>query len=467
MKMITKRGIFLWILCFCFLFGLGFLTYSLVADGETWAMKSYNRHVYRGGQLIAAGQITDRDGVVLSETQDGKRVYNEDKNVRKSTLHLVGDTRGFISTGVQTKFEAELVGYNLIDGVYNINKYGGNDLKLTIDADINKTALKALGDKRGTVAVVNYKTGDIVTMVSTPTYDVNTGLTEKQLNSKDYEGVYINRFIRGLYTPGSTFKLVTAICALENMGDSVYDRTFECDKYYDVDGIKEDEIVCNSHHGKITFEEALAKSCNVAFAQLAIELGPEKLAATAKKLGLTSSVVIDEKLLTEKGIFKLTEGSADATVGWTGIGQGETLVSPAAMLRLMCAIANDGKAVPFNVVDDFTNQDGKSLGITYSKEETQLISTEIAGKMKALMRNNVKEQYGDSKYKGLSLCAKSGTAQIDKIDEHNTAWFVGFMDDAEHPYAFVVIAEEGNSGSKTAGPMANKVLQAIVEEDKK
>ena len=83
--------------------------------------------------------------------------------------------------------------------------------------------------------------------------------------------------------------------------------------------------------------------------------------------------------------------------------------------------------------------------------------------MKNLMRNNVKTQYGDNKYKGLNLCAKSGTAQIDNVDAHNTAWFVGFMDDEENPYAFVVVAEKGNSGSQTAGPMANKVLQAIVK----
>ena len=81
-----------------------------------------------------------------------------------------------------------------------------------------------------------------------------------------------------------------------------------------------------------------------------------------------------------------------------------------------------------------------------------------------LLRNNVKTQYGDYNYEGLHLCAKSGTAQIDNIDSHNTAWFVGFMDDEEHPYAFVVLVEYGNSGSQTAGPIANKVLQALVNK---
>lgn len=465
MKMITKRGIFLWILCILFIGGLGFLTFSLVAEGSTWVMKSYNRHVYSDGQLIAAGAVKDRNGVVLSETKDGKRVYSEDKEIRLSTLHTVGDTRGFISTGVQTAFESQLVGYNVLSGVYGIERYGsGNDVTLTIDSEINRIAYDALGDKKGTIAVVNYKTGDLVCMVSTPSYDVNNVPSNLETSDK-YEGVYINRFLTGLYTPGSTFKLVTSICALENMGSSVYDETWQCDKVYDVDGIEEDEIVCNARHGKIGFENALAKSCNSAFGQLAIELGPEKLAATAEKLGLTSVVTVSDTINSSKGRFYLQAGDADATVGWTGIGQGQTLVSPAAMLRLMCAIANDGKAVSFNLVNGFSDKAGDALGITFNTNETQLLSSDVASQMKALMRNNVKEQYGDNKYKGLNLCAKSGTAQIDNIDEHNTAWFVGFMDDAENPYAFVVVAEKGNSGSKTAGPMANKVLQAIVNGD--
>ncbi len=467
MKMITRRAVFLWIMCILFIVGLGFMTFNLATNGEDWVMKSYNGHIYKDGQLIAAGAIKDKNGVVLSETKDGKRVYNEDKDVRMSTLHIVGDTRSFISSGVQNKFESELVGYNLFSGVYNINKNGGgNDVKLTIDSEINKVALKALGDKKGTIAVVNYKTGDIVSMVSTPTYDVNN--VPKDINtSEQYEGVYINRFLGGLYTPGSTFKLVTSISALENIGDGIYDEKFKCNKVFDVDGIKEDEIICNGRHGSISFEQALAKSCNVAFSQIAIKVGPEKLASTVDKLGLTSSVAISNNIVTEKGRFYLKPNDADALVGWTGIGQGDTLVCPAAMLRLMCAIANDGKAVSFNVVDSLTNQAGKALGIKAKNDETQLISSEVASKMKDLMRNNVKNQYGDSNYKGLNLCAKSGTAEIDDIDAHNTAWFVGFMDDAEHPYAFVVVAERGNSGSKTAGPMANKVLQAVVEQDNK
>ena len=462
MKMITKRGIFLWIMCILFLCGIIFLSFSLVTEGADWVMKPYNRHIYSDGQLVAAGKIKDCNGNVLSETQDGNRVYSEDKATRLSTLHTVGDPRNFISNGVQTAFKSELVGYNVVSGVYGSEN--GKDITLTIDSEINKIAYEALGSKKGTIAVVNYKTGDLVCVVSTPSYDVNNVPSNLETSEK-YEGVYINRFLTGLYTPGSTFKVVTAICALENIGSNVYNEEWKCNKVYDVDGIEEDEIICNARHGTIDFETALAKSCNVAFGQLAIELGPEKLAATVERLGLTSPASVSGKINSSSGRFFLEAGDADATVGWTGFGQGDTLVCPAAMLRLMCAIANDGRAVSFNIIKDIDGNPVGSLGAVYgSGEETQLLSSDVAAQMKKLMRNNVTEQYGDSKYKGLSLCAKSGTAQIDEVDAHNTAWFVGFTDDEENPYAFVVVVEEGNSGSKTAGPMANKVLQAIVNK---
>ncbi len=170
MKMITKRGIFLWILAVAFLFGLGFMTYSLVENGDTWVMKTYNTHIYKNGDLIGAGTIKSADGAVLAETQDGKRVYAEDPTVRKATLHTVGDTKGFISSGIQSVYKADLTGYNLLFGVYSIERYGkGNNMRLTIDSRVCAKAYSLLSDyKAGTVGVVNYKTGDIVCAVSTP-----------------------------------------------------------------------------------------------------------------------------------------------------------------------------------------------------------------------------------------------------------------------------------------------------------
>lgn len=465
MKMITKRGIFLWIMSLAFVVGLVFMTVSLVQNGDTWVMKRFNHHVYSNGELIGAGTIYDKDGDVLAETKDGDRVYSDSATTRKSTLHVVGDPKNFISTGVQSVYSARLTGYSLLFGVHNIQKYGkGNDLKLTIDRDICDEAYKALDGRKGTVGIVNYKTGDIVCSVSSPSYDVED-VPDNLLTSERYEGVYINRLLGAHYVPGSTFKLVTAICAIENIPD-IYSREWVCNgEYQPKSGVA---IKCNANHGKhINFKDALAKSCNSTFAQIAIELGQEKLATTAKELGIGSAVTVSGTIDSYAGHFDTTDKiklGVDA-LGWTGIGQGNTRIAPITMLRIVSAVANGGNAVSFNIVDSLANQAGKALDFTLPSNQLSMMNSDVAAKLKEMMRYNVTNHYGESRYKGLNLCAKSGTAQIDSNENHNIAWFVGFMDDSEHPYAFVVAIENGNSGSQTAGPVAKRVLTKLVESE--
>lgn len=465
MKMITKRGIFLWIMSLAFVVGLVFMTVSLVQNGDTWVMKRFNHHVYSNGELIGAGTIYDKDGDVLAETKDGDRVYSDSATTRKSTLHVVGDPKNFISTGVQSVYSARLTGYSLLFGVHNIQKYGkGNDLKLTIDRDICDEAYKALDGRKGTVGIVNYKTGEIVCSVSSPSYDVED-VPDNLLTSERYEGVYINRLLGAHYVPGSTFKLVTAICAIENIPD-IYSREWVCDgEYQPKSGVA---IKCNANHGKhINFKDALAKSCNSAFAQIAIELGQEKLATTAKELGIGSAVTVSGTIDSYAGHFDTTDKiklGVDA-LGWTGIGQGNTRIAPITMLRIVSAVANGGNAVSFNIVDSLANQAGKALDFTLPSNQLSMMNSDVAAKLKEMMRYNVTNHYGESRYKRLNLCAKSGTAQIDSNENHNIAWFVGFMDDSEHPYAFVVVIENGNSGSQTAGPVAKRVLTKLVESE--
>ena len=466
MKMIRRRGYFLLILIIAFLVGSGILIYSYSAHAGEWAMKTYNKHLYNYGTLVGAGTVYDSNGKELAKTVDRERVYAENRITRKSTLHIVGDPKNFISTGVQRNFGTKLTGYNKVFGVYSLKKYGkGDDLKLTIDSEICKEAYNALDGRKGTVGVVNYKTGDIICCVSNPTYDVNNPPSNSEIeNDEDYAGLYINRLFTAHYVPGSTFKIVTAICAVENMPD-VFERTWDCGgKFTPEHGT---DIICNANHGhKVDLETALAKSCNSVFAQIAIELGDEKLNETAKRLGIGTPIKVSGELESFGGKFEVM-GIPDDKLGWTGIGQGDTRIAPLTMLRIVSAVANDGSAVSMNVVDNAVSQAGKKLNITLPAIKTQLMEPQVASTMKDLLRNNVKKQYGDYRYKGLNLCAKSGTAQIDNVESHNIAWFTGFMDDDSCPYAFVVVIENGNSGSQTAGPVANKVMQAVADKYRK
>lgn len=457
MKMITKRGIFLWILCILFVIGLGFMTFELVTNCNDWVMKRNNHHVYTNGELVGAGTIYDVNKEVLVETVAGERIYNDSETTRKATLHIVGDQKNFISTGVQSVYAARLTGYSLLFGTYALDHDEvGNDITLTIDKDICDVAYEALRGYKGTVGVVNYKTGDIICSVSTPTYDPED-VPSDILTNDAYEGVYINRLLTAHYVPGSTFKIVTAICALENWDDAL-SREWECGGAYQPK--KGVAITCWGHHGKLNLMDAFSESCNPVFAQIAIELGSKKLEATAKSLGIGTPISLNGEIQSFGGKFDVNN-AADDKLGWTGVGQGDTRLAPITMLRIASAIANGGTTPSFRVVKDITSGFGQDITIPQISNTTALMDENIATEIGKLMRNNGEVQYDDVVDKSLNVCAKTGTAQIDEIDDHNIAWFVGYMDDDEYPYAFVVTVENGNSGHKTAAPIANKVLKAI------
>lgn len=450
----TRRAYVLYIFILAFMAGLCFMFFSFYTNGEEWASKTVNRHIYSNGQIANAGSVYDCNGETLAYSEDGVRKYNDSLSVRKATLHAVGDTSSFIATGVQSVYSSQLSGYDFVNGVYNLKKYNkGNDITLTLDSEVCRIAYEALGSRKGTVGVYNYRTGEIICMVSTPTYDPGNKPSDINDNPK-YEGVYLNRFISGVYTPGSTFKCITAICALENMPD-LDSRTFECTgKYHTSTG----DVICNNVHGTVTFEEAFNRSCNSAFAQLTLELGSDRIMATAEKLGFNVKDNMGETPVAMSSFDVKDAASVD--LGWAGIGQYTTLVNPCHMLTLMGAIANNGSAIKPYYVEKITAPSGREtiLGKAEQSESIQFDST-VASRMKSYMRSNVVNYYDDSTFPGLQMCGKTGTAQIDDGESHS--WFVGFSADPKTPYAVVCVAENSGSGLATAGKISNKVMQAV------
>ena len=438
MKKIKRRTMSLLCLVLIIAAGLSFYTFRLFTKGGEWATFSSNQTVFSEGELII-GSIFDRNGMLLASSDGDERIYAEDSDIRKATLHAVGDAAGNVGTGALTVFSSELIGYDPINGAYSVGNSGG-EVHLSIDGELNAVALDALDGRKGTVAISNYETGEIVCMVSTPTYDPY--YPPEDLGDDSYEGVFINRFLSSTYTPGSTFKLVTLTAAIENLSD-LYDRTFICEGQVT---IGENVITCTGYHGEINIEEALAVSCNCAFGELAAEIGSETLAEYADKLGFTSSINIDG-INTAAGYYEKTPNIGETA--WSGIGQYKDMINPAAMLRFVGAIANNG------VATDLTLKREGSWG------GKRILKNPTAEKLSEMMNFNVHYNYGTGNYPGLELYAKSGTAEVGE-DKDTHALFVGFIKDAEHPYAFVVIIENGGSGSYVAGPVANTVLQAAV-----
>ncbi len=459
----VKRAFLLLFVVGFFAVGVVVLGVSFVKNSNEWATHRANAHLYSGGEIASAGTIYDADGEILAQTKSSKRVYNSSSAVRKATLHALGDTEGFMSTGVHALFETELTGYNIFSGTYYLEKYGiGNDINLTLKSNVCKTALNALNGRKGTVGVYNYKTGEIVCMVSSPTYDPENKPSEEVMESDAYNAAYINKFLSSSFTPGSTFKIVTSACAIENISD-IFSRSFECDGELKVGGTS---VICNGKHGKISFEQALNQSCNVAYAEVAIELGKTKLQKTAEELGLTSSFEVDRVTLSSGNVD--LSNAVDIDMGWAGIGQYTTKVNPCMMMTLMGAIANGGDAIKPYYVKSITTPQGMSV-YKSSKESVKEIklSSSTANELDRLLRSNVVNYYGDSAFPNLEICGKTGTAEVGDEKTGDNAWFVGYSQDENFPYAIVVLIEDSSVSARSAAiPVANKVLQSIGGQEK-
>lgn len=447
MKLVKRRTWFALVFALMLVCGLGLFLYRYASDGAKWASFSANAHIYTGGSL-SRGTIRERNGAVLYDY--ATKEYDEDSTVRKATLHAVGDNDGNIATSARMKYVDRICGFSPITGTTG----GGHNLYLTIDSSLNAAAYQALDGKKGTVAVYDYTSGEILCMVSNPTFDPEN--PPSNVESSKYEGVYMNRFLSSTYTPGSIFKLVTLAAAIENI-DDLYTRTFTCTGEYEIGG---DTITCPSVHGEMDIYGALANSCNGAFAQLAEELGGKTLEKYAAAAGLLSPLSVNGVSTAAGSFTAAADGSSN--LGWSGVGQYNDLVNPCTMLTMMSIIANEGASTMPQLVLKETNGAGIPVSIYDAKSGTATLKPATCKKLKEMMRNNVTEKYGQEKFGDLAVCAKSGTAEVGEGKSPH-AWFVGFADDTKHPLAFVVMVENGGGGAKTAGGIAAKILAAAVE----
>jgi len=440
MKKLERRAFLCLTLAMMLVAGLGIFIYKLACDGAAWASFYANQHIYDEGKLVA-GAVHDRNNIRLMENDEDGIHYLDDSELRKAVCHVVGDKGYNITTGANLAFRSQMAGYNIVNGTNGALFGDSGKVMLTIDAELNRTAYRALAGREGFVGVYNWQTGEIVCMVSTPAVDPAADYNAAGVKT----GSYLNKVLSAKYTPGSTFKLVTAAAAIEQI-EGLDEWSFTCDGTHEIEG---EEIICPKVHGTLDFSGALAKSCNGAFATLTVEMGGEVMAEYVEKLGLTSRYEIDG-IRTTAGSFNFD--TYDINLGWAGIGQFEDQVNPLSMMVYMGAIAGDGSAAnPCLILEKggLLSPDGAADG------KVNLLSAGTARQLKEMMRNNVIETYGDSNYPDLELHAKSGTAEA--AGQAPNSWFCGFSGD----YAFVVCVERGGYGSAVAGPVANTVLQEV------
>lgn len=447
MKKVSGRAIFPLILAIVLLAGTVLLCVRYFAKADEWVTFSGSPHVYTGVNLDG-GVVTDRDGTLLLDSTDG-RTYSDDAATRTATMHLLGDRYGYIQAPLLGSFADYMIGFDKINGLYGAEGTEAN-AALTLSAAAQTAAYQALGNYHGTVGVYNYKTGEILCAVTSPSYDPDNMPDVDADTSGAYDGVYVNRFFQAAYTPGSIFKIVTLAAAIETVPDWE-NLTFTCEGKTIIGG---QEIICEGVHGTITLKQALAHSCNVAFGELAGEVGTKALMEYAEKLGLSESFECDG-IPVKAGTVDLKDADA-GDLAWAGIGQYTDQVNALTFMRAMGRIAGGGTGAEPYLMAKITRGE-KTVYEAKTEMSSRALKAETAAKMTEYLRNNVATIYGDGQFSGLNVCAKSGTAEHE--GETADAMFAGFCVDENCPLAFVVFVENGGSGSAVAAPIAAKVLQ--------
>lgn len=392
---------------------------------------------------------------------------------------LYAPVTGFYSyaygrSGLEQSFNQQLAGtdnslfiQNLIDKALGKTPAGAS-IETTLNAKAQRAAAEALGDNRGAIVAMNYKTGEILAIVTSPTYDPSQLATHdlpkaaaswKRLNS-DSSKPMVNRTVREIYPPGSTFKLVTAAAALENG--------------FPADGkVASPEVLrlpgTNSRLGntqycggdEITIDQALRVSCNTAFANLGRQLGPDKLRDQASKFGFES------RQLTElNGVAsKFPENPDTPQTMMSAIGQFEVAATPLQMAMVGSGIANGGVVMKPHLVKSVRGADLQVLSRTNPQRLSIAMSPANASTLHQWMVNVVENGTGGAAaVDGVRVGGKSGTAESD-MKRPPYAWFVGV---AENPDVVVSVFVESRSkgmndvgSSRFAGPMVKRVIEAL------
>lgn len=476
----NKRAMYILVVfCLMFLTLIGYMTYIEVRYGEEYSQSAYNPRNSAKDASVIRGSIYDRSGKVLaySEETGGKiiRKYPFDNMY----AHVIGYVSQDYSnrTLIEKNFNNELIGNSGINKVINLkNKFSskknkGNDVYLTIDHEIQKTAYNAMGGFNGSIVALNVKTGEILAMVSKPDFNPNPEIFAKNYDKLSDSTLY-TRAIQMLYPPGSTFKTITTASIIENgLEDENYEDTSGEFVIKSADGNAENDYTCKNEdarhaYGLTDLSKAFTVSSNVYYAYMGTRLSSKQIQATASRFMFNKNIDFDlpvKKSHFQKG--KLTEAERAISV----IGQGQTEATPLHMALVAATIANDGKMPKPYVVSSVKS----GLLSTHSADKSdfgQIISKKDANKIKDMMLSVVKEGTGKAAaIDGIDVCGKTGTSEnsvtakggADSKKTH--ALFIGFAPYDKPEIAVCVVMEYAGFGGTYAAPAAKAVMQKYFE----
>ncbi|WP_205473044.1 penicillin-binding protein 2 [Nocardioides sp. SYSU D00038] len=462
---------------------------------QYWKAEDYNDNALNR-RVIEAAYSRERGAILVGREPIAESLPVKDKYKFQRTYptpFLYAPVTGYFSFFDQTGIErsqngilsgedSKLFVTNLVDLLSNEEGKGGN-VQLTLDPDAQRAAYDGLdalnGDVEGAVVALEPRTGKILAMASLPTFDPNklaahdlgaVGDAYDRLNDAESEPL-VNRGIQKTLPPGSTFKLVTAAAAMTYADYSADDDvpggpTFQLPETSGESGVIDNEgRSCGS--GKIPFGQAMAQSCNTTFAQLALEVGADRMRDQAEAFGFNSRYLED---LGPQAVSQFPDEMGRAQTGQTGIGQFDVRATPLQMAMVAAAIGNQGTVMQPYIVDEVQTPDLRTLDKTEPRELSQAVSSSVADGLTQLLVETVREgTAGPAAIPGVEVAGKTGTAQSGIDDVPPYAWFVSFAPAQDPEVAVAVMIESADyergeiAGGLLGGPIARAVMEAVLQ----
>lgn len=466
------RTVFLFTALFAVL--IGNITYIQVIKASEYQDMPSNNHTINKARYIKRGSIITADGLTLAESiQQADGTYTRSYPNGNLAAHVVGYySQQYGTMGIENTQNDTLTGskdysswQNALNSLAGISE-PGNSVQLTIDSRIQRAAEQALAGRVGAIVALDPRSGAVLAWASAPTFD-NTNIQaaiEAANASGGADTSMYDRATLALYTPGSTFKVLTLASALEN-GLATLDTTYDSPGRMEIGGA--DVVSIGERgHGTISLAKAFALSSNTVFGQVADGLGAEKLVATARAFGYGQQLGLD--FTTAASVMPNPEEMTEWELAWAGagqpVGQGHTPGPQATVMQnaLMAAtIANNGIAMNPYVVSQILAPDGTVLKTTRGRSLGQAVSTGTAEQVKQAMLDVVQSGTGSAAaIAGVKVAGKTGTAETNNANANST--FVGFAPYDTPTVAIAVVIEQNAKGEQSAAAVGGQVLRAAL-----
>ena len=439
-----------------------YLAHYVYFDSTEVINNTYNakRQEILASQTIR-GDILAFDGSVLSTTITGDESERRFYPYGEIFAHAVGYADNG-RMGVEQSANIYLVssdvslGQKLQDNLDDV-KHMGNTVYTTFDPDLQRTAYNALGIYEGAIIVTEPSTGKILAMVSKPDFDPNTILKNWQSIIQDDESsVLVNRATQGLYPPGSTFKILTALEYMKENKNDYNDYAYHCNGSFTAD---DSTIRCyhGTKHGEIDFTTSFAKSCNSSFANIGLELDANDFSDTLEKLLFNQKLPVN--FITNQSKINVSDEISDSDMMQAAIGQGTTQMTPLHLAMITSMIANNGEMMVPYMIDRIETASGTIVKQFQPESVGQLITEEESLALQELMTAVVEEGTGTRlQSDNYTAAGKTGSAEYSNSSSKSHAWFTAFSYDTDYPLQVTVIIEGGGSGGEYAVPIARQIF---------